>query len=91
MKDISEAQRQCRLFIDMMENNRPNCDDAGVARHVLKQLDLHGKINSTTRERLFRWCDTQGTLYQRGVPIAREICRALYGKVFGRGETPPAV
>jgi len=27
---------------------------------------------------------TDGTLYQRGVPIARAICLALYGRVLPR-------
>jgi hypothetical protein len=44
---------------DEMAHNRPDGDDAGVARQILEELD-----------RLFRWFDTKGTLYQRGVPIA---------------------
>jgi hypothetical protein len=89
MKDLAEARRQCSIFIETMRDNRPNCDDAGVARRILEELDRYGNITPTPRNRLFRWCDTDGTLYRRGVPIAQEICRALYGKVLGRDSTPP--
>jgi hypothetical protein len=82
MKDVAEVRKQCHLFIDAMTDNRPNCDDAGVARRILEELERYGSITSTTRNRLFRWCDTNGTLYQRGVPIAQEICRGLYGKCW---------
>jgi hypothetical protein len=64
-----------------MADNRPNCDDAGVARLIVKELDSYGNIRPATRDRLLRWCHTNGSLYQRGVPIAREICFGLYGRV----------
>jgi hypothetical protein len=89
MKDLAEARRQCSIFIDTMAENRPNCDDAGVARRILEELERYGKIKPTTRDRLLRWCDTKGSLYQRGVPIAQKICRGLYGEVFGRDSPPP--
>jgi hypothetical protein len=89
MKDLTEVKKQCELFISTMADNRPNCDDAGVARRILEELESHGQISTTTRNRLFRWCDTNGTVYQRGVPIAQEICRGLYGRVLGRNSLPP--
>jgi hypothetical protein len=88
MRNLAEARKQCRIFIDTMADNRPNCDDAGVARLILAELDQYGNVKPETRYRLLTWCDTKGTLYQRGVPIAQEICRALYGKVLGR-DAPP--
>jgi hypothetical protein len=84
MLDIEEARRQCHLFIAAMSDNRPNCDDAGVARKILSELDRHGQVAASTRARLTRWCHTNGGLYQRGVPIAKEICMAVYGRILPR-------
>jgi hypothetical protein len=89
MKDLGKAREKCKRFIAVMENNRPNCDDAGVARRILEELDRYGDIKPATRYRLSTWCDTTGTLYQRGVPMAQEICLALYGKVLRRDSSPP--
>jgi hypothetical protein len=36
MRDIEEAKRQCHLFVSEMKDNRPNCDDAGMARRILE-------------------------------------------------------
>jgi hypothetical protein len=88
MADLSKARKECARFIEEMKDNRPNCDDAGVARRILEELDRYGHITPATRYRLLTWCDTTGSLYQRGRPIAREICLALYGKVLGR-DAPP--
>jgi hypothetical protein len=44
MKDLSKARQECKKFIALMENNRPNCDDAGVARRILEELDQYGDI-----------------------------------------------
>jgi hypothetical protein len=56
--DIPEAAEQ---FNAKMKDNRPNCDDAGMARGILAD-----------------------PLYQRGVPIAKAICVAIYGRVLPR-------
>jgi len=84
MLDIAEGRRQCHLFIAEMSGNRPNCDDAGVARKILAGIDRHGQVDSRTRARLTRWCHTNGSLYRRGVPIAQAISMALYGRVLPR-------
>jgi len=86
MIDIAEARRQCQLFIAEMSGNRPNCDDAGVARKILIGLDRHGQVDPRTRARLTRWCHTNGSLYRRGVPIAQAISMALYGRILPREE-----
>ena len=75
-------------FISTMAGNRPNCDDAGVARMILRELDTRGEITPRTRERLLRWCHKRGTLYQRGVPIAQAICPGLYGRVPPENSLP---
>ena len=84
MLDIAEVRRQCQLFIAEMSDNRPNCDDAGVARKILSDLDRHGQVDPKTRARLTRWCHTNGSLYQRGVGIAQAMCVALYGRILPR-------
>jgi len=89
VKDLAEVKKQCALFINAMEDNRPNCDDAGVARRILEELGQYGNIKPATRYRLFTWCDTSGTPYQRGKPIAQKICIGLYGKILGRNSPPP--
>jgi hypothetical protein len=67
-----------------MSNLRRSCDDAGVALRILEDLDHYGHPRSEHVARLTRWCHTEGSLYQRGVPIARAICVALYGRVLPR-------
>ena len=84
MRDIAEARRQCQRFIAAMADNRPNCDDAGVAKLILSDLDRRGEPNGKTRARLTHWCHTKGTVYQKGVPIAQAICLAIYGKILPR-------
>ena len=84
MVDIAEARRQCELFIAEMSANRPNCDDAGVARKILREIDGNGQPTPRTRARLTHWCHTNGSLYQRGVPIAQAICLAIYGRILPR-------
>lgn len=89
MRDLARARQECGKFIECMKHNRPNCDDAGVARRILEELARYGDVTPKTRYRLSTWCDTRGTLYQRGVPIAQEISRALYGRVLRRDSPPP--
>jgi len=84
MVNIAEARRQCELFIAEMADNRPNCDDAGVARKILSELERHGQPTARTRARLTHWCHTNGTLYQRGVPVAKAIWDAIYGRILPR-------
>lgn len=84
MSNIAEARRHLVDFIATMSGNRPNCDDAGIARAILADIELYGAPTPKHRARLTRWCHTNGSLYQRGVPIARAICTALYDRVLPR-------
>ena len=81
MRDIQEVRKQCKRFISTMAENRPNCDDAGVARRILEELNQYGDITPRTRARLLHWCHTNGSLYKRGVPIAQAISLGLYGRI----------
>jgi hypothetical protein len=82
MVNVAEARRQCEVFIAEMSANRPNCDDAGVALKILSEIDRYGQPTAKARERLTHWCHTNGSLYQRGVPIAKAICGAIYGRIL---------
>jgi hypothetical protein len=84
MRDIVEAKKKCRSFIAEMTDNRPNCDDGGMARRILDDLETRGEPSAEHRRRLTHWCHTTGTLYQRGVGIAQGICIAIYGRVLPR-------
>ena len=67
-----------------MSGNRPNCDDAGIAKRILSDLERRGEPSARNRAILTHWCHTNGSLYQKGVSIARAICLALYGRVLPR-------
>ena len=84
MHDIEEAKRQCHLFVSEMKDNRPNCDDAGMARRILEDLARRGEPTGRHRARLTWWCHTDGSLYKRGTPIAEAICLALYSRILPR-------
>ena len=45
MKDLAEVKKLCALFISAMEDNRPNCDDAGVARRILEELAQYQAVD----------------------------------------------
>lgn len=66
---FDHVRQLCIQFISTMSANRSNCNDAGVAQ-------------ARTRRRLTHWCHTDGSFYQAGVPLARAICEALYGRVL---------
>jgi hypothetical protein len=51
-------ERLCQQFITLMADNRPNCDDARVARNILADLGRSGNISWKTRARLTHWCHT---------------------------------
>ncbi|MCL5743128.1 MAG: hypothetical protein M1541_04240 [Acidobacteria bacterium] len=81
---FDHVRQLCMQFISTMSANRSNCNDAGVAQDVLRDLDERGQLKARTRRRLTHWCHTDGSLYQAGVPLARAICEALYGRVLPR-------
>lgn len=84
--DISKLRAACDLFISVMEDNRPNSDDAGVARRVINEIETGGRLTLTTFRRLAHWCHTDGSVYQRGVDLAHDISRAIYGRVISKDE-----
>jgi hypothetical protein len=59
-------------------------DDAGIARRILEDLASYGKATPRNRRRLSFWCHTNGTVFQRGIPFARDISLALYDRIISR-------
>ncbi len=45
----------------------------------------NGDLTRDTRLQLFQWCHTGGA-FQRGVDLAQEICREIYGRVPNKEE-----
>lgn len=84
LSGFDQVRRLCAQFISTMSSNRSNCDDAGLGHDVLRDLTERGELRGRTRRRLTHWCNTDGSLYQPGVPLARAICEALYGRVLPR-------
>jgi hypothetical protein len=76
--DFDDVRRLCMQFISTMSANRFNCNDAGLAQDILRDLDERGQLKARTRRRLTHWCHTDGSFYQAGIPLARAICEALY-------------
>jgi hypothetical protein len=82
--DIPKARQSCQRFIAEMSSNRKGYDDAGVARRILEDLASFGDATPKNRRRLSFWCHTNGTIFKRGIPLAREISIALYGRIIPR-------
>lgn len=82
--DMTKLRSACELFISLMEDNRPNSDDAGIARLILHEMETRGRLTLTTCRRLVQWCHTEGSVYQRGVDIAQEISRIIFGRVISK-------
>ena len=65
----------CIAFHELMKDNRPNSDDGRMGLNVLKDLSELGYLTRRVQTQLFSWCHTEGTVYQSGVDLARQICR----------------
>jgi hypothetical protein len=76
----------CIAFHELMKDNRPNSDDGRMGLNVLKDLNELGYLTRRVQKQLFAWCHTEGTVYQAGVDLARQICREVYGRVPTRDE-----
>jgi hypothetical protein len=79
--DIEKVRVICDEFYEEMTNNRRNRDDGGLALHIIRDLRRRGELNSATKKRLLAWCHTDGHVFQRGVPIARQICTEIFGNI----------
>ena len=77
--DLVALERLCRQFYSDMEHNRRGVDDGRMARDVLEQMTRRGYLNKATEKRLLNWCYTDGSVFQSGVDLARQICVTIYG------------
>lgn len=77
--DIERVQSLCEQFYNEITSNRRNKDDGRLAKNVMRDLERYGELGQATRKQLLSWCHTNGNHCKRGVPIAREICTAIYG------------
>jgi|ERR1700730_2605381 hypothetical protein len=82
----ANLERLCTEFHELMKDNRPNSDDGGMGLNVLKDLRERGHLTKRVQKQLLAWCHTEGTVYQVGVDLARQICRQIYGRVPTRDE-----
>jgi hypothetical protein len=79
--NLGELESLCSSFYNEMKDNRPNTDDGKMAQNVLRDMQARGNLTRASTRQLFAWCHTTGNPYQRGVDAARQICRAIYGRV----------
>ncbi len=79
-------EKLCNEFHADMKDNRTTFDDGGMALVVLQDIKRKGDLTDTTRKRLFRWCTTDGPVFQHGVDLARKICTVIYGRTPTREE-----
>jgi len=84
--NVERVRELCLLFVREMEGNRKTYNDAGVAERILEELERQGSLTYTTAKRLAAWCNTEGAVYQAGVPLAREISLAAFGRVLNKYE-----
>jgi hypothetical protein len=82
----ANLERLCTEFHELMKDNRPNSDDGGMGLNVLQDLKERGYLTKRVQKQLLAWCHTEGSVYQAGVDLARQICRQIYGRVPTRGE-----
>jgi hypothetical protein len=79
--DMKKLEALCLLFHEEMKGNRKGFDDGGMGLHVLRDMKERGDLTGSTKRQLFAWCHTEGSVFQRGVDMAQQICREVYGRV----------
>jgi hypothetical protein len=80
--DIERLERLCRGFHAKLEHNRTGYNDGGMALQILADVKRCGRPSAGSLARLLNWCHTAGSVFQSGVPLAREICIVIYGRVL---------
>jgi hypothetical protein len=79
--DIQRLDNLCSRFHADLEHNRKGHNDGDIALRVLADVKRQGQPTATNRNRLLNWCYTDGSVFQAGVALAREICTTIYGSV----------
>lgn len=85
--DIPRLESLCNRFHADLEHNRKGYNDGDMALRVLADVKRQGQPTATNRNRLLNWCYTDGSVFQAGVALAREICTAIYGRVLPDPDT----
>jgi hypothetical protein len=84
--NLEKVFKLCDLFYAEMKDNRKGKDDGGVALKIKEEFQRRGEPTESTRRQLLAWCHTNGSVFQRGVDLARQIYTEIYGHVPPRLE-----
>ena len=84
--NLERPEALCSSFHQEMRDNRRSTNDGRMALNVLDDFRTKGELTHATQQQLFAWCLTEGSAYQRGVDMAQQICREIYGQVATRQE-----
>jgi hypothetical protein len=79
--DIQKLETLCKQFFEEMKDNRKSSNDGSMGLKVLREMGERGDLSDATRKQLLAWCHTEGSVYQRGVGLAQQICQEVYGRV----------
>lgn len=82
--DLERVKRLCELFIQDLKDNRSHYNDSSLAENIAKDLQRFGRPSRSTARQLAAWCTTNGSVFQKGVPIAQDLSMAIYGRVLRR-------
>ena len=85
--DLPNLEGLCYRFHANLEHNRKGFNDGNMALLVLADVKRLGQPTAKHRIRLLNWCYTDGSVFQSGVRLAREICVAIYGRVLPDPDT----
>lgn len=60
--------------------------DRGLADEIQRQIldSNYPRLTTATTRKLARWCKTNGTPYQEGMPVAQQISEVLFGTILDR-------
>ena len=84
--EMGKLEVLCSQFHDEMKDNREGSDDGKMGLNVIQDMKGNGDLSRATRQQLFAWCHTEGSVFQRGVDMAQKICREVYGRVPTKDE-----
>ena len=85
--DYPRVEKLCGRFYADLEHNRSGFTDGNIARLILDDVQRSGEPSSKNKLRLLNWCYTNGNVFQKGVPLARKICIAIYGRLLPDPDT----
>jgi hypothetical protein len=85
--DQQHLESLCHRSHANLEHNRKGSNDGNMALLVLADVKRLGQPTAKYRIRLLNWCYTDGSVFQSGVELVREICVAIYGRVLPDPDT----